>query len=535
MNDPIVIVGSGASGVSFAHAALDRGRRVTMVDIGHAGEEAVYPLATFAELKRRLDDPVAWFLGDDYASLALPGDDEEFYGFPPTKRHVFFPRAELPTRSRGFAPLTSFARGGLAEAWTAGCYPFDSRDLADFPLAEGALDEGYSRVGRRIGISGMRDDLERFMPMGKGLDEPIELDESSSRILARYEARRETLNRKDSCFVGRARLAVLSRDRDGRAACSGLGRCLWGCPSESLYTPSRGWRELMNRDGFSYRPGTVVTRFGFGDDGRVRSISGHEASGGKPFRLEAGTLVLAAGTLSTARIVLESFHHETGEAPEIQGLMDNRQIHMPFVNLSMIGRRAELDRYQFHQLALGLDLGGAADYVHGLVTTLGSALIHPILREMPFSIKTSLRSFADLHAAVGLLNLNFADTPRETNRVWLEVDGEHHRLVVEYQPPADEPAKLRSVCRRARRVLRRLGCRASKTLTRSRTMGASVHYAGTFPMTATPRPWTCDSLGRLRGLENLILADGSTFPFLPAKNISFTLMANAQRIADELL
>jgi choline dehydrogenase-like flavoprotein len=33
---------------------------------------------------------------------------------------------------------------------------------------------------------------------------------------------------------------------------------------------------------------------------------------------------------------------------------------------------------------------------------------------------------------------------------------------------------------------------------------------------------------------NLILADGATFPFLPAKNLTFTLMANAVRIARAL-
>ena len=34
-------------------------------------------------------------------------------------------------------------------------------------------------------------------------------------------------------------------------------------------------------------------------------------------------------------------------------------------------------------------------------------------------------------------------------------------------------------------------------------------------------------------IENLYFADGSTFPDLPAKNLTFTLMANASRIAEE--
>ena len=32
--------------------------------------------------------------------------------------------------------------------------------------------------------------------------------------------------------------------------------------------------------------------------------------------------------------------------------------------------------------------------------------------------------------------------------------------------------------------------------------------------------------------DNLYIADGTTFPYLPAKNLTFTLMANSVRVAD---
>jgi choline dehydrogenase-like flavoprotein len=63
-------------------------------------------------------------------------------------------------------------------------------------------------------------------------------------------------------------------------------------------------------------------------------------------------------------------------------------------------------------------------------------------------------------------------------------------------------------------------------------MGASVHYAGTLPMSDTPHPGTISPDCRSHDFENLYVVDGSTFPFLPAKNITFTLMANAARVAD---
>jgi choline dehydrogenase-like flavoprotein len=63
-------------------------------------------------------------------------------------------------------------------------------------------------------------------------------------------------------------------------------------------------------------------------------------------------------------------------------------------------------------------------------------------------------------------------------------------------------------------------------------MGASVHYAGTIPISATPTQFTASTNCRSHDFDNLYFVDGTTFPFLPAKNLTFTLMANATRVAD---
>jgi choline dehydrogenase-like flavoprotein len=60
-----------------------------------------------------------------------------------------------------------------------------------------------------------------------------------------------------------------------------------------------------------------------------------------------------------------------------------------------------------------------------------------------------------------------------------------------------------------------------------------VHYAGVLPMTATAAPFTCTKECRSNDFENLYFVDGTTFPFLPSKNLTFTLMANATRVAEQ--
>jgi choline dehydrogenase-like flavoprotein len=84
-----------------------------------------------------------------------------------------------------------------------------------------------------------------------------------------------------------------------------------------------------------------------------------------------------------------------------------------------------------------------------------------------------------------------------------------------------------------RQALWALGCVVPPGMTHVRPMGASVHYAGTLPMSPESRPLTASPQCRSHDFENLFFVDGTTFPFLPAKNLTYTLMANAVRVAEE--
>ena len=89
--------------------------------------------------------------------------------------------------------------------------------------------------------------------------------------------------------------------------------------------------------------------------------------------------------------------------------------------------------------------------------------------------------------------------------------------------------------RTVKRALGRLGGIVPPGMTRVLPKGASVHYAGTLPMSSSAVEHGCRPDGRSWQFENLIIADGAGFPFLPAKNLTFTLMANATRIAEAVL
>jgi hypothetical protein len=247
-------------------------------------------------------------------------------------------------------------------------------------------------------------------------------------------------------------------------------------------------------------------------------------------------LALAAGTLSTSRIFLKSIYENHGEIVRLPGLMDNRQVLIPFINWQMIGRRYDPETYQYHQIAFGIEGETAGGYLHGLVTTLKTALIHPIIQNIPLDLKTSISLFRNLHAALGLVNLNFHDTRRAENYITLDVESDNvdPALRISYSPTRDEGAFIGKALQKVKKVLWKLKCIVPPGMIHVRPMGASVHYAGTLPMSETKRPLTSSKYCQSHDFDNLYFVDGTTFPFLPAKNITFTLMANAVRVAETI-
>ena len=530
----VVIVGSGASGVHFALSVLRKGYEVTMLDVGFRGPEQPNPADSLNELKTKLADPVAYFLGHHYESVVRPGSKGEYYGFPPTKSFVFSQPTSFELEASGFAPLVSFSEGGLAEVWTGGVYPLNDEELTAFPFGYSDLERYYSEVAERIGISGTKDDLVRAFPVHENLGQPLRLDELSQELLGRYEKHKRSLNDELRCYLGRSRVATLESDMGDRKGCTYLGRCLWGCPTGSLYTPSITLNQCRTFSNFHYVPNMYVSHFEFNSENHIVSMVAESLADNTFHEFKAKKFVLAAGTLSSSKIYLDSIWRSRHEAVQLQGLMDNRQILIPFVSMSRIGKSYDPENYQYHQVALGIESQDSQEYIHGQITTLKTALVHPIIQNLPVDLRTAISLFKNVRAGLGVVNLNLHDRRRDGNFVALSVTAgeERSKLVVHYSPAAGERRIIRTTLRTVKKLLWKLGCLVPPGMTHVRPMGASVHYAGTIPMSAEPRPHTSSAYGQSHDFENLFFVDGTTFPFLPAKNLTFTLMANAVRVAD---
>jgi choline dehydrogenase-like flavoprotein len=503
--EKVLVVGSGASGVHFTLSILKKGYEVTLLDVGGDKPGPVNPEDSFNDLKANLNDPVSYFLGRDYEAVVFPGSQTDYYtkyyGTPPTKSHIFEEPDDFSYEADGMMPLFSFAQGGLAEAWTGGAYPFNDDDLRDFH---------------------------------KNLLTPLRLDEHSECLVTEYEKRRSDLNRVYKCFLGRSRVTALSEDAGGREGCSYCGRCLWGCPSEALYTPSITLRECLKYPNLHYVPNMYVSHFRYDSDRRVRSVLAESVKDHKLHEFTADRFVLAAGTLSSSKIFVDSIFMETGEIPKLTGLMDNRQILIPFLNLHMLGKEYTPDSYQYHQLAIGIEAERPEEYIHGQITTLKSATVHPIIQNVPLDLRTAMFVFRNVRAGLGVVNLNLYDRRRESSYVTLEPNSGSGRtkLVISYEPTPNENDVIKKALKTVKGFLWNLGCIVPPGMVHIRPMGASVHYSGTLPMSDEKAPLTVSKYCQSHDFDGLYFVDGTTMPFLAAKNVTFTLMANAVRVAE---
>ncbi len=531
--EKIVIVGSGASGAHFALSVLHKGYQVTMLDVGCVKPDYVNPDDNFRELKINLSDPVQYFLGQHYEAVVYPDATREYYGFPPNKHYIFAQPDTFTLEKNGFEPLFSFAQGGLAETWTGGVYALNDHDLIPFPFSYGDIAPYYDEAARRIGMTGVHDDLSQFIPWHHHIMEPLGLDPHSQQLLHTYHLHRRALRDELNCYLGRSRIATLSKSQEERQGCTYCGRCLWGCPTEALYTPRITLNQCFQHENFSYIPNMYVSHFTYNSTYRIQSMMAQSLTEGRCYEFSGNMFVLAAGTLSSSKIFLDSIRKATGKTLRLPGLMDNRQILLPFINLNMLGKTSHSESYQYHQLAMGIETERPEAYIHGQITTLKSALVHPIIHQMPFDLRTSIPLFKNVRAALGVINVNLHDWRRETNYVTVKDDhaSGKSKLMLTYVPDVSETARIKQTVKTVKRVLRRLGCIVPPGMTHVRPMGASVHYAGTIPMSTYPAPLTASTYGQSHDFENLYMVDGSTFPFLPAKNLTFTLMANAIRVA----
>ena len=525
MND-VIVVGSGPGGTSAAARLVESGRRVLMLDFGNRDDryKGLVPERPFLELRQSDPQQHRYFLGEHFEGIPFGGVRVGAQLTPPRAYALADAAERLPIEAPGFAASASLARGGLGVAWGAGVFPFSDDELRSMGVDLATMQPHYDAVAARIGVSGAQDDLLRFYPPSPSMMPALDADTTGDVVLAGYERRSKALN-AEGFFLGRPRIAVTSQPFRGRAAYPYHDLDFWADPGRSIYRPQWTLDELEREPGFSYRPRLLVERF-VEHAGGVRVEATHADSGAREVH-EARALVLAAGTFGTARLVLRSLERYETPVP----LVSNPYTYVPTLNLRMLGREARDRRSSQGQLtALLVREQPQRRLVQAQVFSYRSLLTFKLMKELPLAAGHSRRILQVLMSCFTILGIHHEDrpTPAKTCTLRRGAAGGPDVLHIDYRPSAAEERTQHDDERALLGHFRRLGCLPLKRIRPGH--GSSIHYAGTFPISADARPLTCDRDGRLRETRAVYLADGSVFPWLPPKGLTFNIMANADRV-----
>jgi choline dehydrogenase-like flavoprotein len=521
----VLIVGSGPAGVQSAAELTARGLRVGLLDIGVTDKRwaACIPDCSFSEIRRTDENQSDYFLGDPrdmLKKLVRAGA----HLTPPRQYMIRDMDQLLPLESESFAPLQATSAGGLGVSWGAQVFTLTDAELRRVGLPPAEMRQWQAKVSEHIGVSGSDDECGRAIADLPNLQPPHRLDTNAESILRHYK-RQSARMKNRGFYMAPAALAMLSRPIGDRSANLYRDMDYYSDAGGSVYRPQHTLGELQRRENFVYLSGRLATRFEEPAPGNGVSLRCRVLDDGSEQRISARRLILAAGTINSGRIALQSIATPSREL----GILCNPNHWIVAINLCMLGRDAADRRHSLAQLAAVMRTSDDPDdFVAAQFFSYRSLLIYRILRDIPLPPRLGVLFVRLVLNALTCINVHFPDAPARSKRIGFK----HERadaLTARYELPPQQVASIRRDERALLRLLRAIGC-IPLTVMRP-PAGASIHYAGTLPFSDDRAPLTCEPTGRLRGAANVYVADSSTWRFLPAKGLTFTLMANARRVA----
>jgi choline dehydrogenase-like flavoprotein len=525
MPDDVIIVGSGPAAVAAALGLVDRGLHPTIVDIGVEAPKDAPLDGNFYRLRAECD-VFDVMIGRDLERVRARARHAAPLPAKLTAPRMHFithrTREINPMVATSFAAVRSFATGGLANGWGAGLYRALDTDLPGFPVRYDELSPHYDRLTREIGISGDRDDLEPFFGSSENLLPPLRLSKKASWLLTRYHCQKAKINAA-GFYMGRPRLAVLSVPWSGRSACDYSNLEFWEPNLPFIYTPRFTLHRLIESNSITYRKGLLVERWSKTGAGLL--VHAREVATKSPVSLSTRYLVLAAGAIGSAQIVLASNQDYSTALP----LLDNSAVQVPLFLLRFIGRSLETDCFGLTQLNLVYKGPEYDSPLQASILEVTSPSRAEFFSSLPFAARDNLRMIRSLVPSMLVLQLFFPAKLDQAARLALGVDG-----LIRIQGTAQRVdwSLIRKVIK-AMRDMRAFSHSSLVTIPPAGQQG--IHYAGTLPIEENGgRQYRCNKNCELHGNSAVYVVDGSVCSSLPAKNYSFLVMANAMRVAHHL-
>ncbi len=238
-------------------------------------------------------------------------------------------------------------------------------------------------------------------------------------------------------------------------------------------------------------------------------------------------LYLALGSLSTARLVLESAN-ATNHPLKV---LDNQMFLFPFFSFKKC-KEASMEKgvtltqvfLELYQESLGSHL------IHFQSYAMSDVIVKALERMVPRFLLRSRFFKEEILSRISIMQgfLHSDDSAgatlilkRTSNSTQLQVEGRKSKKVQRH---------IRKILFYIFRKSRFLGGMIIPGFAIKGRPGGSHHVGGILPMAKDPGHFQCDLNGKLYGYSRVQVVDASALPSLPASTITFTVMANAYRV-----
>lgn len=483
-----IILGAGLTGTTVASRLVEKGAKVLLIDIAKprkfSNDENKKKSNYLLDLNEKFNAKTPYY----------------FEGELKSNLHI--------NKNEDFALYDSLITGGLSNFWTAGCYTFNDEELRKSRLP--TLDKFlyyYNEAAQKMGVTQEFDDLISIYPKLDIFEKSTELNEVNKLILEKYQNKKNSLN----FILGRSRVAVLTQDKDDfRKSCNYCNQCFWGCTRNSIYNASinldyliRGGTEVINAESFEFYKK---------DD--TFYIDVFDYTGKHSFK--SNKLVICTGAKNSTSLMMKYLNIKSYE----YHLLDNDMIGIPAL---FFGKKLTHSAYayQFHQLAGNI----IKDEIHFQITASTNLQENLIYKDLPLPIYLSKQIFSLIKN--NLLYINFFNNSDQSRRLHYSVND--NKIQTKLLNEQDHTLFFNLV-KNSLIDFKKLKILPVVSKANVGLFGSSVHYG--IDLLNHDNIVNRDN-GEID--KNIFVADGTLLSYIPSKNYSFTLVANAIRIADNNL
>lgn len=522
----VIVIGSGPAAIAATQALVQQGHRVTILDVGTTLEPDRQ--ATVDRMSGQ--EPGDWDQADldVIVGRRLATSEAVHSKLSYGSSYSFDTRAAaIDVRwgeSAGFNH--SLAVGGLSNVWGSSLLPYRQEDISDWPITVEDLRPHYQAVMGFIPGTSVEDDLEQILPSYSSRSHRLDPSRQGKALLEDLEARKAPL-RKSGIWFGQSRLAIRASGDASHRQCAKCALCLSGCPYGLIYSSAQTLAQLVLSGKVDYLPDHLVEKLEQAAGEVI--ITGRNLATGVAFTHRATRVFVGAGVLPTAKIVLNSLH--AFDTP-IQ-LRDSQYFIYPLLRFAMTDGVESERMHTSSQAFLEIDDPGVSSHlVHLQIYGYSSFLHHELNRTFlgwPLRVPAFRRQFLGrLLVAQGFIHSNESGSVELTlrkaadSKVFLDARIHHSRKALAATLKAGWKLLKQALNLRAIPLLPGL---------QFPSPGSGYHSGGTFPMRANPQALETDTLGRLPAMDRVHLVDASVLPSIPATSITFSVMANAHRIA----